>query len=114
MQRPSSRLFLLMLRRLVSRPLHPYACFFKISHGPFVWIDAVKDHPFYAGIDKHLGAERAGRGCTVKRAACHADPLHRCLDDGILLSMQPTAELVTLSRRDAQLFAQAAHLTAMG
>ena len=67
-----------------------------------------------AGIDDHLGANAARQVGAVEGGAADADPMIGRLNDGVLLGVDPAAQLVALAGRDVELRPQTAGLGAVG
>jgi hypothetical protein len=65
------------------------------------------------GIADHLGAEDTGLVSDVKGTPPDTYSIKSSLDNGILLSMETTAELMALPGGDMQLLAQAADFAAV-
>src|SRR5450631_1930153 len=78
--------------------------------GKVIGIALSENNPFDAGVDQHFGADHARHGGAVESRTINNDAVAGGLDDGILFSVQPAAELVTLSRWHVQLRTQTAGL----
>ena len=87
--------------------------FFKHLLGQRVGVTLFKNDLLNACINDHLRTDDAGMVCTIKGGSPDLNAMIGGLDDGILLCMEPAAELMSFSRGDAQFLAKATDFQAM-
>ncbi len=73
----------------------------------FIGISFTVDHSGNAGVDEHLCADDAGHCGAVQGGAIDIGAMLGGLNDGVLLGVQATAELVPLPGRYSEPLAQA-------
>jgi len=93
--------------------LDSYLRFFQHLPGQGVGVPLLKNDLLDSCIDDHLGADDAGMVSAIKRGSPDPHPMIGGLDDGILLCMEPAAELMSFPRGDAQSLAKAPNFQAM-
>ena len=93
--------------------LDSYLRFFQHLPGQGVGVTLLKNDLLDSCIDDHLGADDAGTVCAIKRGSPDPHPMIGGLDDGILLCMEPAAELMSFPRGDAQSLAKTPNFQAM-
>ena len=82
-------------------------CLFKELKGELVGVAVLVNHPAYAGVYYHLGADDAGLVGAVKRRLVNRYAQPRRLDNGVLLGVDGKAQLVLGAAENAQLFPEA-------
>jgi len=80
---------------------------FQHLGGEGVGVAVFEDEVLHACVDDHLGADAAGLVCAIERCAFDVRPVLGRLDYGVLLGMEPAADLVPLAGGDAELLTQA-------
>jgi len=86
---------------------------FKHSSGQVISIAFFVNDPFDAGIDNHLRADDTGVVGAVERGSSDCHSVISGLNDGVLLSVEATAEFMSFPRGDGLLFAKATDLEAV-
>ena len=94
-------------------PHQASARFLEDLHGQRIGVVARIVDGHDVGVDKHLGADGARLMGAVQLSAPDGDTMVRRLDDGVLLRMEPAAELVPLAGRDPQFVTQTPSLLAV-
>src|SRR4030043_1301530 len=93
--------------------LDSYLRFFQHLPGQGVGVTLLKNDLLDSSIDNHLRTDDAGMVCAIKGGSPDPHTMIGGLDDGILLCMEPAAELMSFPRGDAQFLAKATNLQAM-
>jgi len=90
-----------------------YLRFFQHLPGQGIGVTLFKNDLPDSCIDDHLRADDTGMVCAIKGGSPDPNPVIGGLNDGILLCMEPAAELMSFPRGDAQSLAEAPNFQAM-
>ena len=86
---------------------------FKKAVGKVIGIALLIDNFSDARIDQHFKTNAAGQGGAEEGCTIDADAVECCLDDGVLLRMKATAQLMPLAGRDLLQLSDTANLFAV-
>jgi hypothetical protein len=82
--------------------------------GQFIGVPFTVDYPGYTGIDDHFSADDARHGGAVQCGTIDICAVLGGLDNGILFSVQTTAEFVAFAGRYLEPFTETAYRLAVG
>ena len=112
-QRCQKRRDIVIHKRLFPHYIDLKSRFFRHLLGQFVRIALLDDDPSDPGIDDHLRADNAGLSGAVKSRALYGLSKAGSLDDSVLLRVQASAKLMTLTGWNAHLLEQAPRMVAV-